>query len=75
MKLSAYPSSATRSSKCNVAQAWPTTYRTYDNVDFGNVIGFTTTYDLRRTKNVWLRASYTLQFAKGTGSDPTRRSP
>ncbi|MBK6411001.1 MAG: carboxypeptidase regulatory-like domain-containing protein [Flavobacteriales bacterium] len=54
----------------NVAQAWPTTYRTYDNVDFGNVIGFTTTYDLRRTKNVWLRASYTLQFAKGTGSDP-----
>lgn len=54
----------------NVAQAWPATYRTYDNIDFGNVIGFTTTYDLRRTKNVWLRGSYTLQFAKGTGSDP-----
>lgn len=54
----------------NVAQAWPVTYRTYDNIDFGNVIGFTTTYDLRRTKNVWLRGSYTLQFAKGTGSDP-----
>lgn len=54
----------------NVAEAWPTTYRTYDNVDFGNVVGFTTTYDLRRTKNVWLRGSYTLQFAKGTGSDP-----
>lgn len=54
----------------NVAEAWPITYRTYDNIDFGNVIGFTTTYDLRRTKNVWLRASYTLQFAKGTGSDP-----
>lgn len=54
----------------NVAQAWPVSYRTYDNIDFGNVIGFTTTYDLRRTKNVWLRASYTLQFAKGTGSDP-----
>jgi hypothetical protein len=54
----------------NVAEAWPTSYRTYDNIDFGNVIGFTTTYDLRRTKNVWLRASYTLQFAKGTGSDP-----
>lgn len=54
----------------NVAEAWPMTYRTYDNIDFGNVIGFTTTYDLRRTKNVWLRGSYTLQFAKGTGSDP-----
>ncbi len=54
----------------NVAQAWPVTYRTYDNIDFGNVIGFTATYDLRRTKNVWLRGSYTLQFAKGTGSDP-----
>ncbi len=54
----------------NVAQAWPVTYRTYDNIDFGNVIGFTSTYDLRRTKNVWMRASYTLQFAKGTGSDP-----
>jgi outer membrane receptor protein involved in Fe transport len=54
----------------NVAEAWPVSYRTYDNIDFGNVIGFTTTYDLRRTKNVWLRASYTLQFAKGTGSDP-----
>lgn len=54
----------------NVAQAWPVSYRTYDNIDFGNVIGFTTTYDLRRTKNVWLRGSYTLQFAKGTGSDP-----
>jgi hypothetical protein len=54
----------------NVAEAWPTTYQTYDNIDFGNVIGFTSTYDLRRTKNVWLRVSYTLQFAKGTGSDP-----
>ncbi len=54
----------------NLSQAWPVTYRSYANIDFGNVIGFTTSYDLRRTKNVWLRASYTLQFAKGTGSDP-----
>jgi hypothetical protein len=54
----------------NVADAWPVTYKTYDNIDFGNVTGFTATYDLRRTKNVWLRMSYTLQFAKGTGSDP-----
>lgn len=54
----------------NVAQAWPATYRTFDNIDFGTVKGFTTTYDLRRTGNVWMRASYTLQFADGTGSDP-----
>ncbi|MFZ1658354.1 MAG: carboxypeptidase regulatory-like domain-containing protein [Flavobacteriales bacterium] len=54
----------------NVSNAWPVEYKTYGNIDFGNVVGFTTTYDLRRTKNVWMRASYTLQFAKGTGSDP-----
>ncbi|HEY0976706.1 MAG TPA: TonB-dependent receptor [Flavobacteriales bacterium] len=54
----------------NMAQAWPITYRTFDNIDFGTVKGFTATYDLRRTGNVWMRASYTLQFADGTGSDP-----
>lgn len=54
----------------NVAEAWPITYRTFDNIDFGTVKGFTATYDLRRTGNVWMRASYTLQFADGTGSDP-----
>ncbi|MCB0790982.1 MAG: carboxypeptidase-like regulatory domain-containing protein [Flavobacteriales bacterium] len=54
----------------NVTEAWPQTYRTYDNIDFGTVKGITATYDLRRTGNVWMRASYTLQFADGTGSDP-----
>lgn len=54
----------------NVAQAWPVSYKTFDNIDFGTVKGFTATYDLRRTGNVWMRASYTLQFADGTGSDP-----
>jgi hypothetical protein len=52
----------------NVLEAWPVTYQTYDNLDFGTVKGFTLTYDLRRTGNVTLRASYTLQFADGTGS-------
>lgn len=51
--------------------AYPTTYYSYDNIDFGTVQGFTLSYDLRRTKNVTLRASYTLQFAKGTGSSET----
>ena len=54
----------------NVAQAWPVTYKTFDNIDFGTVKGFTLAYDLRRTGNIRLTASYTLQFADGTGSDP-----
>src|SRR5690606_30251683 len=31
--------------------------------------GTTLTYDLRQTRNLTIRASYTLQFAEGTGSD------
>ena len=54
----------------NVQEAWPQTYRTYDNIDFGTVKGLSATFDLRRTGNIWMRASYTLQFADGTGSDP-----
>jgi len=48
--------------------AYPSTYTTFDNIDFGTVKGLTLTYDLRRTGNVWMKASYTLQFADGTGS-------
>jgi hypothetical protein len=57
----------------NVTQAYPREYRTYDNIDFGTVKGFTVTYDLRRAKNsnITLRGSYTLQFAEGTGSNTT----
>jgi outer membrane cobalamin receptor len=55
----------------NVVNAWPRDYRTFDNFDFGTVKGFTATFDLRRTGNVWMRANYTLQFADGTGSGPT----
>ncbi|MDQ3100761.1 MAG: hypothetical protein M3R08_05200, partial [Bacteroidota bacterium] len=51
--------------------AWPRDYRTYDNLDFGTVKGFSATFDLRRTGNIWIRAHYTLQFADGTGSGPT----
>ncbi|MDD4213250.1 MAG: TonB-dependent receptor plug domain-containing protein, partial [Bacteroidales bacterium] len=49
--------------------AYPVNYYTYNNIDFGTVMGLTVTYDLRRTGNVWLKASYTLQFASGTGSN------
>jgi len=55
----------------NVFQAYPNTYRSYGNRDFGTVKGITVAYDLRRTGNVRMTASYTLQFANGTGSDAT----
>ena len=55
----------------NVFQAYPNTYRSYGNRDFGTVKGVTVSYDLRRTGNIRMTASYTLQFANGTGSDAT----
>ena len=55
----------------NVAYAYPATYMTMGNVDFGTVKGFQASYDLRRTGNVSLTANYTLQFADGTGSSAT----
>lgn len=55
----------------NVQEAYPRTYRTFGNVDFGTVKGLILAYSLRRTNNVRLQASYTLQFADGTGSDAT----
>jgi hypothetical protein len=54
-----------------VVGAYPISYTTYGNIDFGTVKGFTLAYDLRRTNNVSLNASYTLQFADGTGSVAT----
>jgi len=44
-------------------------YDTFDNIDFGTVKGFSFQFDRRRTNNIQLQASYTLQFADGTGSD------
>jgi hypothetical protein len=51
--------------------AYPVTFNTYGNRDFGTVKGLTVAYDLRRTGNVRITANYTLQFADGTGSDAT----
>jgi outer membrane receptor protein involved in Fe transport len=48
--------------------AYPNTYTSYGNIDFGTVKGFTLQYDLRRTGNIRMLAGYTLQFANGTGS-------
>ena len=46
-------------------------YETFDNLDFGTVKGFAVQYDLRRTNNLEITASYNLQFADGTGSNAT----
>ncbi len=54
--------------------AFPKTYYSYNNIDFGTVKGLTVAYDLRRTGNVRVRANYTLQFANGTGSNPETSS-
>ncbi len=51
--------------------AYPIKYITFGNIDFGTVKGFSVAYDLRRTGNVQMTASYTLQFAEGTGSAAT----
>lgn len=51
--------------------AYPNTYYSYQNIDFGTVQGFTFSYRMNRTKNLTLSANYTLQYAKGTGSGTT----
>ena len=48
--------------------AYPKSYNSYSNLDFGTVKGLTASYDMRRTKNARIRASYTLQYADMTGS-------
>ncbi len=53
------------------AGAYPTSYISYNNIDFGTVKGLTVQYDLRQTKNLWMKVSYTLQFANATGSSAT----
>lgn len=54
-----------------ITDAYPASYTTYGNRDFGTIKGTTVSYDLRRTGNIRINASYTLQFASGTGSDAT----
>ncbi|MFZ1706065.1 MAG: carboxypeptidase regulatory-like domain-containing protein [Saprospiraceae bacterium] len=44
-------------------------YKSFDNIDFGTVKGFSFTLDRRRTNNLEITATYTLQFANGSGSD------
>jgi len=54
-----------------VNYAYPISYTHYNNIDFGNVKGFSFNYELRKTGNISFNANYTLQFADGTGSSST----
>jgi len=55
----------------NFPQAYPITYISFGNRDFGTVKGFTLEFNRRRENNVKIDANYTLQFADGTGSSAT----
>jgi hypothetical protein len=58
-----------------ISYAYPVDYTTFGNVDFGTVKGLTVGYDLiRRMNNILMSASYTLQFADGTGSSTTSQA-
>ena len=54
--------------------AYPKSYNSFSNLDFGTVKGLTASYDMRRTKNARIRASYTLQYADMTGSSTSTAS-
>jgi outer membrane receptor protein involved in Fe transport len=51
-----------------VLNAYPVTYDTYENIDFGTAKGFTFELDVRRSGLLRGRIAYTLQYATGTGS-------
>jgi outer membrane receptor protein involved in Fe transport len=52
----------------NRFEAKPNTYPQYQNGDYGSVKGLSVNFDMRRTERIAAHASYTLQFAGGTGS-------
>ena len=51
-----------------VLGAFPVSYFSYGNIDFGTAKGLSVSYDLRRTGNVTLRANYTLGYSSATAS-------
>ncbi|RYD83636.1 MAG: TonB-dependent receptor [Sphingobacteriales bacterium] len=57
--------------RVQINQAYPQTYTTLGNIDFGTVKGLTAGYDFKRvgSSGIQLNLNYTLQFANGTGSD------
>lgn len=53
-----------------VSEAYPRTYTSWQNLDFGTVKGASFEFLMRR-KGLVVNAAYTLQFADGTGSNNT----
>jgi len=51
--------------------AYPIDYYSFNNIDFGTVKGLSITYLFTKRRNITMEASYTLQFADGTGSSAT----
>ena len=52
-----------------INQAYPLSYLSYGNIDFGTVKGFSAEFQLRRVGGFSMNANYTLQFADGSGSN------
>jgi hypothetical protein len=52
-----------------IVGAYPKTYVTYENIDFGTVKGLSVVFDFRRSGGSAIKANYTLQFAEGSGSN------
>lgn len=52
-----------------IVSAFPRSYITYVNQDFGTVKGISIDFDFRRTGGSRINANYTLQFAEGSGSN------
>ncbi len=55
----------------NISDAYPATYMTYGNIDFGTVKGASLAFNMKRVGNIRFSANYTLQFAEGSGSSAT----
>ncbi len=55
----------------NLVEAYPNSYTTYENVDFGTVKGMEFGFDMRRNNGLAANLNYTLSFADGTGSSAT----
>lgn len=48
--------------------AYPVSYTSFANIDFSTIKSFSAQYILRKNERIEMDASYTLQFADGTGS-------
>ncbi|MDR1791974.1 MAG: carboxypeptidase regulatory-like domain-containing protein [Bacteroidales bacterium] len=55
----------------NYLQAYPESYYSYTNMDFGTTQGVQVGVQARQGDNFYFTANYSIQFAKGTGSTAT----